>query len=173
MANKRVLMETTRGNITIELFEKEAPVTVANFLNYVANKYYEGTIFHRVIRGFMIQGGGLTPNMGTKPGVGPKIINEAGNGLGNEIGTIAMARTSEIDSATSQFFINTVNNTFLNHRDESPNGFGYAVFGKVVDGMDVVSAIEAVPTGNFGFYQDVPQMPIVISHVTLLEDKAE
>ena len=163
--NPKVLIETSLGNITVELFEKEAPVTVANFLAYVDDNYYAGTIFHRVIKGFMIQGGGLDANLRNVPGKAP-IKNEAGNGLSNKVGTIAMARTAVVDSATSQFFINTAPNSFLDHQDETPRGFGYCVFGQVTDGMDVVRAIEAIPTGSQGFYDDVPTSPITIFRVS-------
>ena len=159
--NPKVLLETSLGNITVELFEKEAPVTVANFLAYVDDNYYAGTIFHRVIKGFMIQGGGLDENLRNVPGRAP-IKNEAGNGLSNKVGTIAMARTAVVDSATSQFFINTAPNDFLDHRDDTPRGFGYCVFGQVVDGMDVVRAIEAIPTTSVRGYDDVPSAPITI-----------
>ncbi len=163
--NPVVIMETSLGNITIELFEKEAPVTVKNFLEYVDSGFYAGTIFHRVIKGFMVQGGGMEPNLHQKQGLAP-IKNEAGNGLSNEIGTIAMARTSVINSATSQFFINTAKNTFLNHSGETPDRFGYCVFGKVISGMDVVRAIEDTKTTTSGWYSDVPEIPISISKVT-------
>ena len=159
--NPKVLLETSLGNITVELFEKEAPVTVANFLAYVDDNYYAGTIFHRVIKGFMIQGGGLDENLRNVPGRAP-IKNEAGNGLSNKVGTIAMARTAVVDSATSQFFINTAPNSVLDHRDDTPRGFGYCVFGQVVEGMDVVRAIEAIPTTSMRGYDDVPSTPITI-----------
>ena len=159
--NPKVLLETSLGNITVELFEKEAPVTVANFLAYVDDNYYAGTIFHRVIKGFMIQGGGLDENLRNVPGRAP-IRNEAGNGLSNKVGTIAMARTAVVDSATSQFFINTAPKSFLDHQDETPRGFGYCVFGQVVEGMDVVRAIEAIPTTSMRGYDDVPSAPITI-----------
>ena len=165
-ANPMVVMETSMGSITLELFKDRAPKSVDNFLSYIKDGYYRGTIFHRVIKGFMIQGGGLTASMARKPTKGP-IPNEAGNGLKNERGTIAMARTGEINSATSQFFINTVNNSPLNHRGETPDQFGYAVFGRVVEGMEVVDKIEAVPTGTKGSYQNVPAKPVVIKSVTL------
>ena len=159
--NTKVLIETSLGNITVELFEKEAPVTVANFLAYVDDNFYAGTIFHRVIKGFMIQGGGLDENLRNVPGRAP-IKNEAGNGLSNKVGTIAMARTAVVDSATSQFFINTAPNSVLDHQDETPRGFGYCVFGQVVEGMDVVRAIEAIPTTSMRGYDDVPSAPITI-----------
>ena len=138
-----VVIATNYGDITVELDAEKAPLTVKNFLSYVDEKFYDGTIFHRVIRNFMIQGGGFTPDMAQKRTHAP-VKNEAGNGLKNTRGTIAMARTMIIDSATAQFFINTVDNAFLDHRDNSMQGFGYAVFGKVTDGMEVVDAIAAV-----------------------------
>lgn len=145
--NPRVVLETGMGNITLELYPTQAPLTVKNFLTYVDEKFYEGTIFHRVIRGFMIQGGGMTADMGEKPTHTP-IRNEANNGLKNDRGTIAMARTQVPDSATAQFFINAKDNAFLNFRSKTVEGYGYCVFGKVIKGMDVVDAIEAVATGN-------------------------
>jgi cyclophilin family peptidyl-prolyl cis-trans isomerase len=156
-----VVLETTLGTIQLELDAEKAPVTVKNFLDYANAGHYNGLIFHRVIPGFMIQGGGLTPDMEERKTKAP-IKNEAGNGLKNERGTIAMARTSVVDSATSQFFINVADNDFLNHRDETAAGFGYAVFGKVTKGMDVVDKIVAVKTGTRGFHQNVPLEPIVI-----------
>lgn len=163
-----VLLETSLGKIKLELDPEKAPVSVKNFLAYVKEGHYDGLIFHRVIRDFMIQGGGFTKDMREKrPARGP-IRNEAGNGLRNDRGTIAMARTAMVDSATAQFFINTVNNDFLNHVDETPRGFGYAVFGKVVEGMDVVDKIRAVPTGPFSMFQDVPKTPVTIIHATLV-----
>lgn len=165
-ANPVVVIQTSMGAITVELYKDKAPKTVENFLAYVKDGYYRGTIFHRVIKGFMIQGGGLTASLARKP-TRPPIPNEAANGLKNERGTIAMARTSEIDSATSQFFINTVNNASLNHSGTSPDRFGYAVFGKVIDGMDVVDKIENVKTTTKGAYQNVPVTPVIIKTVTL------
>jgi peptidyl-prolyl cis-trans isomerase A (cyclophilin A) len=161
-----VVMSTSIGDIKIELYENEAPITVENFLTYVRDGFYDGTIFHRVIPGFMIQGGGFTQDMNQKPTKAP-IKNEADNGLGNETGTLAMARTVEVNSATSQFFINLTNNDFLNHgyRD-----FGYAVFGKVVEGMDVVNKIAQVQTGNKGPHQNVPVKPVVIESVRVVEE---
>lgn len=163
--NPAVLMKTSLGEITIELDQLQASISVKNFLDYVDAKYYDGTIFHRVIPGFMVQGGGFTPNMQQKPTRAP-IKNEAGNGLKNLTGTIAMARTGMVDSATSQFFINTADNAQLNHRDESPAGFGYAVFGKVTSGMDVVKKIEGVKTTSRPPHQNVPETPVVIESVT-------
>jgi peptidylprolyl isomerase/peptidyl-prolyl cis-trans isomerase B (cyclophilin B) len=168
-ANPRVLIETSKGNITVELFPGNAPQSAANFLGYAKSGFYDGTIFHRVIPGFMIQGGGMTPDMTEKP-KGAPIQNEADNGLKNLRGTLAMARTGDPHSATSQFFINVADNYFLNHRGKSVEGWGYAVFGKVVDGMDVVDAIVAVPSGNRGPYGDVPAEPVVMKHVTLLPE---
>jgi len=159
-------MSTSLGDIKIELYEKEASETVKNFLSYVNDKFYDGTIFHRVIAGFMLQGGGFTENMEQKP-TKPPIKNEGGNGLKNDTYTLAMARTSVPDSATSQFFINAKNNDFLN-RDKSQDGVGYTVFGKVIEGMDVVKKIEQVQTGRKGMYSDVPVEAVVIKSVTVL-----
>jgi len=170
-ANPRVLIETTKGNITVELFPKNAPQSVGNFINYVKMGFYDGLIFHRVIPGFMIQGGGMTPDMEEKPKNAP-IKNEADNGLKNLRGTLAMARMAAPDSASSQFFINVADNAFLDHRGTSYDTWGYAVFGQVVDGMDVVDAIVAVPRGDRGPYQDVPVEPVVMKHVTLLRQAA-
>jgi peptidyl-prolyl cis-trans isomerase B (cyclophilin B) len=156
-----VKLQTRFGDITLELFPEQAPETVKNFLSYVESGHYDGTIFHRVINNFMIQGGGMNPDMSQKATQG-QIKNEANNGLKNEIGTIAMARTSDPHSATAQFFINVSNNDFLNFSSESAQGWGYCVFGKVVDGMDVVNQIKVVKTGRGGFHQDVPAEPIVI-----------
>ena len=139
--NPVVLLETSMGSIKVELYPEKAPVSVRNFLTYVREGHYDGLIFHRVIRDFMIQGGGFNKEMREKRAAHPPIKNEAGNGLKNDRGTIAMARTGVVDSATAQFFINVVNNDFLNHVDDTPRGFGYAVFGKVVEGMDVVDKI--------------------------------
>lgn len=164
----RVEMQTSMGTIVLELDPDKAPRTVENFLRYVEEGYYENTIFHRVIDDFMIQGGGFTPDYELKQTRAP-IVNEAYNGLANKPGTIAMARTAEPHSATSQFFINVADNDFLNHRGKSPREWGYAVFGKVIKGMDVVNRIKAVPTGSGGpFAGDVPQTPIIIQKVTLL-----
>lgn len=163
---QQVLVKTSLGEMTVELYPDKAPITVKNFLEYVDAKFYDGTIFHRVIPTFMIQGGGFTPDMQQKPTRAP-IKNEAGNGLKNTVGTLAMARTGVVDSATAQFFINTVDNGFLTHRDETPAGFGYAVFGKVVNGMDVVKKIAAVQTANQGPQQNVPVTPVIIESVRL------
>jgi cyclophilin family peptidyl-prolyl cis-trans isomerase len=164
-----VLLETSMGDIKVELYPDKAPVTVKNFLAYVNEGHYDGLVFHRVIRGFMIQGGGFTPDMKERRPARPPIKNEAGNGLQNERGTIAMARTAVVDSATAQFFINVVNNDFLNHRNETPQGFGYAVFGKVIEGMDVVDKIRNVPTGSVKMFQDVPREPVTIRKASVLD----
>jgi peptidyl-prolyl cis-trans isomerase B (cyclophilin B) len=156
-----VELETSMGNITLELYPDKAPVTVANFLEYVKAGFYNGTIFHRVINGFMIQGGGLDAQMHNKPTRAP-IKNEADNGLANEPYTIAMARTNNPDSATAQFFINVANNAFLNHTAKTPRGWGYAVFGKVVKGREVVDKIKAVPTTTRDSYENVPVEPVTI-----------
>jgi cyclophilin family peptidyl-prolyl cis-trans isomerase len=166
--NPMVLISTSMGDIKVELNEEKAPVTVKNFLAYVNDKFYDGTIFHRVIPSFMIQGGGMDKDMKEKPTKSP-IKNEAGNGLKNDAGTIAMARTGVVDSATAQFFISVKDNAFLNHRDETPAGFGYAVFGKVVDGMDVVRKIEHVATTTKGPHSDVPSDPVIIKSITVVK----
>ncbi|WP_315043108.1 peptidylprolyl isomerase [Faucicola mancuniensis] len=163
-----VEFETTMGNIVIELNIDKAPKTVENFISYVNEGHYNGTIFHRVIDGFMIQGGGMDANMKEKSTHAP-IQNEANNGLANEIGTIAMARTSDPHSATAQFFINVKDNSFLNYSSPTPQGWGYAVFGKVTEGMDVVNKIKGVPTGKYGFHADVPSTPIVIINAKVIE----
>lgn len=162
----RVKFQTSQGDFVVELQADKAPKTVENFLRYVADKHYEGTIFHRVIDGFMVQGGGFTPAMVQKPTRAP-IPLEANNGLKNDIGTIAMARTGNPNSATSQFFINVANNTGLNA--PQPDGYGYAVFGKVVSGMDVIDKIRQGPTSNQGGFQNVPSTPISINSVNLLK----
>lgn len=166
MGNSIVVLETNKGNIEIELYEKEAPISSKNFLDYVNEGFYDGLIFHRVINNFMIQGGGFDKDMNQKQTKDP-IKNEATNGLKNDKGTIAMARTNIVDSATSQFFINVVDNDALNNRDETPQGYGYAVFGKVVKGMDVVDAIKVVETGNVLGHQDVPLDPITITKASV------
>ena len=163
---KKVTMETSMGTITLELDDTKAPATVANFVQYAKDGHYDGTIFHRVIDGFMIQGGGFTKDMNQKETREP-IRNEAMNGLKNLRGTIAMARTMVVDSATSQFFINLVDNAFLDFQNPTPQGFGYAVFGKVVDGMDVVDQIAKVKTGFSGPHQNVPEEAIVIKKVAV------
>jgi len=159
-----ITIQTSEGTIKADLDEEKAPITVENFMRYVDDGHYDGTIFHRVIPSFMIQGGGFSADMKQKPVKAP-IRNEAGNGLTNDRGTLAMARTSVVDSATSQFFINTADNAFLNHRGETPDAFGYAVFGKVVDGLDVVDRIEKLPTGRAGHHDDVPVKPVVIQSI--------
>jgi peptidyl-prolyl cis-trans isomerase A (cyclophilin A) len=164
-AHPDVLIKTSMGDIEVELYPESAPKTVANFLKYVTNGQYSGTIFHRVIPGFMIQGGGYTADLNEKP-TGASIPLESRNGLKNTMGTIAMARTSAPDSATDQFFINTVDNQALDF--PNPDGNGYAVFGKVVSGLDVVKKIEQVPTGNHGGMGDVPRTPVVIESATLV-----
>ena len=171
MENKmtQVTIKTSVGDIQLELNEEKAPITVENFKTIASSGYYEGTIFHRVINGFMIQGGGLTADMNNKSsGTGP-IQNEANNGLPNDRGTIAMARTMDPHSATSQFFINHKDNAFLNHTGETSQGWGYAVFGIVTEGMDVVDQIAEVATGSSGAYQDVPEDVITIESVTISE----
>lgn len=162
-----VELDTSMGAIVIQLNEEKAPKTVENFLSYVNSGHYDGTIFHRVIDGFMIQGGGMDANMNEKPTKAP-IENEADNGLTNDIGTIAMARTQAPHSATSQFFINVNNNAFLNHSSKNPQGWGYAVFGKVVDGMDVVNKIKGVATGRYGMHADVPKEAVVINSAKVI-----
>ena len=164
--NPVAVIQTSMGDITVELFKDKAPKTVENFLGYVKDGYYSGTVFHRVIAGFMIQGGGLTAGLERKKTKAP-IPNEAVHGLKNDRGTLAMARTAQIDSATSQFFINTENNNSLNHTGDAPNQFGYAVFGKVTAGMKVVDAIEGVATATKGVYQNVPVKPVLIKAVIL------
>ena len=166
--NPRIEMDTTKGKIVLELYAGKAPETVKNFLAYVDGGFYNGTIFHRVIPGFMIQGGGFTADMRQRD-TRPPIDNEADNGLRNERGTIAMARTSDAHSATAQFFINTVNNDFLNHKSKSTQGWGYAVFGRVVEGMAVVDAISGVKTGTRGRFRDVPTDPILIIKAVRLQ----
>lgn len=163
--NPMVIMSTSLGDIKMELYQDKAPITVQNFLSYVNDGFFDGTIFHRVIPNFMVQGGGFTPDMQQKPTKAP-IKNEADNGLKNDVGTIAMARTGVVDSATSQFFINQADNDFLNH---GSGDFGYAVFGKVMEGMDVVNKIAGVKTGRLGPFQDVPIAPVVINSVRVVE----
>ena len=164
-ANPQVIIRTSSGDITVELYEDKAPITVANFLGYVDSGHYNGTIFHRVIRGFMIQGGGMTPDMQEKP-TGMPIANDAKNRLHNTRGTIAMARTNDPDSATAQWFINHRNNFNL---DWTPGKAGYAVFGKVVDGMFVVDDIATVATGNKGHHGDVPVEPVLINEIVRVQ----
>jgi cyclophilin family peptidyl-prolyl cis-trans isomerase len=171
-ASPVVIIKTSKGDIKVKLHQDKAPVTVENFLAYVDSGHYENTIFHRVIANFMIQGGGFTSDMNQKPTLKP-IKNEAANGLKNNRGTLAMARTMVVDSATSQFFINVVDNEFLNFRSPDPQGFGYCVFGEVVEGMDVVDAIRAVPTGRSGPHSDVPADPVEIIQVVRVEPSAD
>ncbi|MGP4118214.1 peptidylprolyl isomerase [Psychrobacter aquimaris] len=162
-----VELDTNMGAIVIELNEEKAPKTVENFLNYVKSGQYDGTIFHRIIDGFMIQGGGMDAEMNEKPTNAP-IENEADNGLKNDKGTIAMARTQDPHSATSQFFINVKDNDFLNHSGKNMQGWGYTVFGKVTSGMDVIEKMRGVPTGRFGMHADVPKEPVVINSATII-----
>jgi cyclophilin family peptidyl-prolyl cis-trans isomerase len=167
-----VEMTTNLGKITLELYPEKAPKTVEMFLYNAKHGFYEGTIFHRVINGFMIQGGGFTMAMEEKKVLTPALQNEATNGLKNDRGTIAMARTQDPHSARVQFFINLKNNDFLNHRSAAdPSAWGYAVFGKVTQGMDVVDKIAQTPTGNAGYYQDVPTTPVVIQGVKIISEK--
>lgn len=164
-----IKLNTNFGTITLELYPDKAPITVENFINYIKSGFYDGTIFHRVINGFMIQGGGMEPGMKEKATNAP-IKNEADNGLSNERGTIAMARTMEPHSASAQFFINLKDNTFLDHRAPSPDGWGYAVFGRVIDGMDVVDKIKEVQTGSSGFHQDVPVEDVMLESAEIVEE---
>jgi len=164
-----VKLETSMGEIVLELYADKAPKTVANFLSYVRDGHYDGTIFHRVINGFMIQGGGMNADMQQKP-VRPPVVNEADNGLKNDAYTAAMARTGDPQSATAQFFINVKNNDFLNHSGKTPSGWGYAVFGKVSKGHGVVNKIKAVQTGKKAGFDDVPVAPVTIIRAEVLED---
>ena len=166
--NPRVQMQTSQGTIVIELNAEKAPKTVENFLTYVREGFYDGTVFHRVINGFMVQGGGFDANMKQKQTHSP-IENEANNGLKNTKYTLAMARTADPHSATAQFFINVADNDFLNFTSPTPNGWGYAVFGEVVQGTEVVDAIKGVKTGNRGFHQDVPVDTVTIEKATVVE----
>ncbi len=161
-----ITLQTNFGNIVIELDFEKAPKSAANFKQYVEEGHYDGVIFHRVIDNFMIQGGGFTPDMEQKPARDP-IENEADNGLSNEVGTLAMARTMDPHSASAQFFINVKDNGFLNHTGKNMQGWGYCVFGKVVEGMEVVNQIKAVKTGNKGGHQDVPVEPVIIEKATV------
>jgi peptidyl-prolyl cis-trans isomerase B (cyclophilin B) len=163
----QVALDTTMGRIVIELNSEKAPKTVANFIEYVKSGQYNGVIFHRVIKDFMIQGGGFDKNMSQKPTRAP-IENEADNGLTNDVGTVAMARTSDPHSASAQFFINVKNNGFLNHSGKSMQGWGYAVFGRVVEGMDVINQMKGVKTGNVAGHGDVPTTPIMIEKAEML-----
>ena len=165
-SNPVAVIETSLGSMTVELFRDQAPITVENFLTYANDGFFAGTIFHRVIQDFMIQGGGFTPDMSEKA-TRDAIKNEATNGLQNERGTIAMARTPVVDSATAQFFINTVDNGSLDHRSTDPPGYGYAVFGRVTDGLDVLDAIAAVSVTNQGPHQNVPVDPVIINSVNV------
>jgi peptidyl-prolyl cis-trans isomerase B (cyclophilin B) len=166
--SKKVELHTNHGLITVELDDAKAPKSVENFLAYVAKGHYDGTIFHRVIKGFMAQGGGFEEGMKQKPADAP-IQNEANNGLKNDKYTLAMARTNAPHSASAQFFINTVDNDFLNFKSESPSGWGYAVFGKVIAGQDVVDKIEKVKTSRSGFHDDVPVDPVIIERAVAVE----
>ena len=168
-ANPQVELDTTAGKIRLELYPDAAPKTVANFLDYVKAKHYDGTVFHRVIDGFMIQGGGFAPGMKQKA-TGTPIANEAANGLRNDKYTIAMARTNDPHSATAQFFINVADNDFLNHKAPNAQGWGYCVFGKVTDGTDVVDKIRKVSTGRSGMHADVPQQDVLIERAEVLAD---
>lgn len=163
-----ITLHTNFGDISLTLFADKAPKTVENFLSYAKDGFYDNTIFHRVIDGFMIQGGGMAPGMEEKETKAP-IANEANNGVANSKGTIAMARTNDPHSATAQFFINVSDNSFLNFRSESMDGWGYCAFGEVTDGMDVVEKIKGVKTGNYGYHQDVPVEDVVITSVTVSE----
>jgi peptidyl-prolyl cis-trans isomerase B (cyclophilin B) len=165
--SQQVELQTSKGNIRIELDEARAPESAKNFLAYVNKGHYDGTVFHRVIKGFMVQGGGFEPGMKQKSSDAP-IKNEANNGVKNDKYTLAMARTSDPHSATAQFFINAADNAFLNFKSESPSGWGYAVFGKVVSGQDVVDAIEGVKTGRKGFHDDVPLEDVVIQRAVVV-----
>ena len=167
-AKPRVKLTTSMGVIVVELYPDKAPITVKNFLEYVRAKHYDGTIFHRVMRGFMIQGGGFTTSLAEKPDRDP-IRNEADNGLRNESGTLAMARQPEPHTASAQFFINTANNTFLNHSAKNQDGWGYAVFGIVVEGMDVVKRIEMSPVANMGRMEAVPRTAIIIEKAEIVQ----
>lgn len=175
-ANPVVVIETSMGNIKVELFEDKAPITVKNFLAYTDDKHYDGTVFHRVIgkensgKDFMIQGGGYGPGLKEKPTKAP-IKNEASNGLQNKRGTLAMARTGVVDSATAQFFINVADNSFLDHKGPNPREFGYAVFGQVIEGMDVVDKIKAVKTTSKGGHDDVPAEDVVIKSIRRADKK--
>lgn len=162
--NPVVVMKTSMGTLEIELYPEKAPVTVTNFLSYVDKGFYNGTIFHRVIGNFMIQGGGFTPGMRQKAASSP-IKNEADNRLSNTRGTFAMARTQDVHSATSQFFINVTDNRFLDYKSSTPAGYGYCVFGKVIKGMGVVDRIKSVRTGNSGYFQDVPVTDVLIESI--------
>lgn len=165
-----IVLHTSAGDISLELDHEKAPLSAKNFLNHARSGHYDGTIFHRVIDNFMVQGGGFEPGMRQKES-GDPIQNEADNGLTNDAGTIAMARTMEPHSATAQFFINVADNTFLNHTAKTPQGWGYAVFGKVAEGMDIVNKIKGCDTGSMMGHQDVPKEDIVINSVTITDDE--
>jgi len=167
--NPKVLLETTAGALTLELDQEKAPVSVENFVSYVKDGFYDGTIFHRVIGNFMVQGGGFSEEMRQKKTKAP-IQNEADNGLKNVRGSIAMARTQDVHSATAQFFINVVDNSFLDHQSKTSMGYGYAVFGRVVEGMDTIESIRKVKTGNRAGHQDVPIEPVIINRASLIEE---
>jgi len=167
-----ITLRTNMGDIAIELDFEKAPLSAANFLQYARDGFYNGTIFHRVINGFMVQGGGMDSDMNQKEGRAP-IENEADNGIKNEVGTLAMARTNDPHSASSQFFINVADNQFLNHSGKNPQGWGYAVFGKVVEGMEVVNIIKEVRTGSSGFHQDVPADAIEITETVISDAYAD
>lgn len=167
-----ITLHTNHGDIALELDFDKAPISAANFLGYARDGFFEGTIFHRIIDNFMIQGGGFTADMTQKP-AGKPIENEADNGLKNDVGTVAMARTMDPHSATAQFFINIKDNDFLNHSGKNPQGWGYAVFGRVVDGMDTVRAIKTVRTGNKGGHQDVPLETVLIERVSISDAYAD
>ncbi len=167
----RVSIMTSKGEIVVELNAAKAPKTVENFLQYVRSGHYDGTVFHRVIKGFMIQGGGFTPDMNQKK-TGTPIVNEADNRVSNRRGTIAMARTGDPHSATAQFFINTINNDGLDFKNKSQGGWGYCVFGRVVKGMEVVDAIESVQTSSNGMMNDVPVVPVLITKASIVESSA-
>jgi len=166
-----VKLETSMGDIVLALDPEKAPRTVENFLSYVTSGHYDGTIFHRIIDGFMIQGGGMNAEMNEKP-TGPPVVNEADNGLTNEAYSVAMARTSDPHSATAQFFINVKNNAFLNHKAKTPDGWGYAVFGKVVKGHNVINKMKAVKTGRKGMHDDVPVEPVTILKAEIIKEQS-
>lgn len=169
--NPKVELKTSMGTVVLELYPENAPKTVENFLQYVKDGFYDGTVFHRVIPGFMVQGGGFTPNLQQKP-TRPAIRNEAGNGLRNAVGTVAMARTADPHSATAQFFINVAENDFLDFKSPDDKGFGYTVFARVTAGMDVVAKITQVPTATVGPHQNVPRQPVLIEKARVLPEAA-
>ena len=169
--NPMVKIETSKGALTMELYADKSPASVENFLHYVNEGFYDGLIFHRVIPGFMVQGGGFESGMKPKETTRDPVQNEADNGLENERGTLALARTSDPHSATAQFFVNVVDNDFLNHQEKSPRGWGYAVFGRITEGMDVIDAIVALPTKQHGPHGDVPQEEIIITRAVVINDE--